>query len=84
MGFGLAIPLLVVAGTLHIPLKRYIVINSLGGLVLLPAMMLLGYYSGGAVAAVSGDWRMLAIVGAIILAFGLLHLMSRLLARISW
>lgn len=84
MGFGLAIPLIVVAGTLRIPFKRFLIINTLGSFILLPVMMVLGYYFGSAITLVPSDWQFGIIIGAVLLGFVALQLITRALARRSW
>ncbi len=46
MGFGLAIPTLITAGTLRIPYPRFMTINTVGALVWVLAMVLVGAYVG--------------------------------------
>lgn len=46
MGFGLAIPTLITVGTLRIPYPRFITINTVGALVWVLAMILVGAYVG--------------------------------------
>lgn len=46
MGFGLAIPTLITAGTLRIPYPRFMTINTVGALVWVLAMVLIGAYVG--------------------------------------
>jgi membrane protein DedA with SNARE-associated domain len=46
MGFGLAIPTLITAGTLRIPYLRFMTINTVGALVWVLAMILVGAYVG--------------------------------------
>jgi membrane protein DedA with SNARE-associated domain len=46
MGFGLAIPTLITAGTLRIPYPRFMTINTIGALIWVLAMILVGAYVG--------------------------------------
>ncbi len=84
MGFGLAIPLIMVAGMLHIPFKRFLIINSLGALILLPTMMVFGYYSGNAITGVPDEWQLYLVAGAVVCCFGLFRVLGQRLSRIAW
>lgn len=84
MGFGLAIPLIVVAGTLHIPFRRFLAINSLGAAVLLPTMMIIGYYSGTALTDLSVERQLYTIIGIALLCLSLFHLLGKRLSRVAW
>jgi len=46
MGFGFALATLSIAGASRVPIKNFITINLLGGLVWTSVLMLLGYYAG--------------------------------------
>ena len=46
MGFGLAIPTLITAGTLHVPYPRFLTINTIGAFIWVFAMVMAGAYIG--------------------------------------
>ena len=46
MGFGFALVTLVVAGMLHVPFKKYVVLNLLGGFIWTAMLIALGYFFG--------------------------------------
>lgn len=84
MGFGLAIPLLVVAGMLRIPLRRYVMINGLGALLLLPATMLVGYYFGSAFVVIPPNFRVVTVVGMALFFLLALRLINKKLQTLNF
>lgn len=46
MGFGFALATLIVAGMLHVPFKRYVILNFLGGFVWTAFLLVVGYFFG--------------------------------------
>jgi len=83
MGFGMAIPLLVVAGMLRISFRRYVTINSLGGLVILPATMLVGYYFGNVFVVIPPDLKIVSAVGMALFFLLALRIINRKLSTLA-
>lgn len=84
MGLGLAVPLLTVAGMLRIPFTRYLAINAAGGAILIPTIMLIGYYFGNVFSLIPHEFRILAAaIALIILAIGF-HALTNRLSKIEW
>ena len=46
MGFGFALATLIVAGMLHVPFKRYVILNFLGGFIWTAFLLVIGYFFG--------------------------------------
>ncbi len=46
MGFGFALATLIVAGMLHVPFKRYAILNFLGGFIWTAFLLVVGYFFG--------------------------------------
>jgi membrane protein DedA with SNARE-associated domain len=84
MGFGLAVATLTTAGMLRVSLYRYVLINGLGGVVWVLAMMVVGYYFGNVLAYIPRELKVffaLAILAGIF--FGLKEI-NRRLANSDW
>lgn len=84
MGFGLAVPIQVVAGMLRVPFSRYLTINGLGSLVWVLALMSIGYYFGNVLAYIPKNFQLalgIIVVGAFLLG---LRALSKKLATLDW
>lgn len=84
MGFGLAVPIQVVAGMLRVPFSRYLAINGLGSLVWVFALMGVGYYFGNVFEYIPENLRLalgIAVIGAFLL---ILRALSKKLATLDW
>jgi membrane protein DedA with SNARE-associated domain len=84
MGFGLAVATLTTAGMLRVPLYRYAIINGLGGVVWVFAMMLVGYYFGNVLALVPTEYQVVIAVTVLALIFLGLQLLNKRLANSDW
>ena len=71
MGFGMALGVLMVAGASHVPFRKYFIINTLGEIVFVTAMLSIGYWLGSAYVVLEGGLKWLFIAGAtaVFLAF---------------
>lgn len=84
MGFGLAVPIQVVAGMLRVPFTRYLTINGLGSIVWVFALMGIGYYFGNVLEYVPGNLQLiLGIAVVVAFLFGLRNVTKRL-ATVDW
>ena len=86
MGFGFAVATLVAAGMAKVPLKRYAVINFLGGLIWTALLLHIGYFFGNLYTAVDRGFRFAYLLGALALSaaalFGLgLYLRRKIIER---
>jgi len=84
MGLGLAVPILIVAGMLRVPLSRFAAITVLGGLVWNLMMMSVGYYFGDLLQYFTFEIKMLLVIALAILFFIMLRALSRYSAKVSW
>jgi membrane protein DedA with SNARE-associated domain len=66
MGFGMAVPILVTAGITKMPIKKFILLNFLGGFIWTAFVMSLGYFFGNIYLLVSEGLRVIFIVTVII------------------
>jgi len=66
MGFGFALATLMVAGMLHVPFKRYALLNFLGGFIWTAFLLALGYFFGDVYSSVAGPLKIIFIPAAII------------------
>lgn len=70
LGFGtsaLTLPMLMTAGVMRYPFRKYILLNMLGECVLLTIFLSIGYFFGASYQGVSRDFRDIFLVGASIL-----------------
>ncbi|HUY62647.1 MAG TPA: DedA family protein [Candidatus Paceibacterota bacterium] len=84
MGFGLAAPILTVAGMLHVPFGRYVVINFLGGLVWILFLMTIGYYFGNVLQYIPKDLQVAMAVAMPVLFLLALRAINNKLAKLDW
>lgn len=79
MGFGIAVPILVTAGISKVPIRRFILLNLLGGLVWTAFIMTLGYFFGNIYIVISDSLKVGFIVGVGILLAAILFGFSKFL-----
>lgn len=70
MGFGLALATLIVAGILRISLKRYAVLNLVGGLIWTAFLLAVGYFFGNVYTTLAEPFRIAFACVAILLVIG--------------
>ncbi len=73
IGFGMAIAVLIVAGTSRVPFKRFLVLNAIGELLLVAVLLALGYVFGELYGKFASGFKELFAIGAIIITGGLLY-----------
>lgn len=84
MGFGLAVPVLTVAGMLRVPFSRYLIINLLGGIAWVLFLMGIGYYFGNLLAYIPKDFQVVIAIAIPILFFFILREISQKLKTVDW
>ncbi len=84
MGFGFAVPVLAVAGMLQVPLKRFVLINTLGSFVWVLANMAVGYYFGNFVVDIPREFQIALLIALPILFFIAIKLLSNKLQTVDW
>ena len=84
MGFGLAVPILTVAGMLRVPFIRYLTINVLGGVVWVLFLMGIGYYFGDVLQYIPKDFQIAMAIAVPFLFFFALRALSKKLATVDW
>ena len=84
MGFGLAVPILTVAGMLRVPFIRYLTINVLGGIVWVLFLMGIGYYFGDVLQYIPKDFQIAMAIAVPFLFFFALRALSKKLATVDW
>ncbi len=60
-GFGFAVVTLVVAGMLHVPFKRYVMLNLLGGFIWVAFLITVGYFFGNIYESITGPEKLIFI-----------------------
>ncbi len=71
MGFGLALPILIVAGMLKVSFKKYVVFNLAGGLVWALFLVFIGYTFGNIYVLIPGSFKVLFIIAVVSLFLGI-------------
>jgi len=84
MGFGLAVPILTVAGMLRVPFTRYLTINIVCGMVWTLALMTSGYYFGNILEQVPGNTRLVIVAGIFVIFLVAVRALSNKLSKIDW
>jgi membrane protein DedA with SNARE-associated domain len=84
MGLGLAVPVLVTAGMLRIPFRRYVTINVLCGIVWILCLMGIGYYFGDVLNYIPGKFQIAMVIVLPFVFFFALRALSRKLATVDW
>ena len=69
IGFGLALGVVIVAGATHIPFKKYLLLNTIGEMVLVAIMLSIGYFLGHLSTYVADGFKWL-FIGAGIVTIG--------------
>ncbi len=83
MGFGFALVTLVVAGILHVPFKKYVTLNLLGGFVWTAMLLALGYFFGNVYAMITGPEKILFATASLIGIIVVLNLANKYLVKIN-
>jgi len=81
MGFGLAVAVLMTAGMVRVPLKKYAVYNLAGGLIWTALMMAAGYFFGNIYLLVGEGLRMGFLVAVVIIVLLALYGFSRFVRK---
>ncbi len=84
MGFGLAVPILMVAGMLHVPYTRFLTINILCGIIWILALMGIGYYFGNLLVYIPKDFQIAMAIAVPIGFFFLLREITQRLKTLNW
>ena len=81
MGFGFALPILMTAGMIRVPLRKFIALNVLGQMVFTGLLLSLGYYFGNAIVAINEGFRVFSIIAFIAFIYLLFHGIGLFLRR---
>jgi membrane protein DedA with SNARE-associated domain len=84
MGFGLAVATLTTAGMLRVPLFRFFMINLVGGIVWVYAVMIVGYYFGNVLTLIPKQFQIAFALLVLALVFWGLKVLSKKLASSDW
>lgn len=72
MGFGFALATLIVAGMLHVPFKRYVILNFFGGFIWTAFLLAAGFFFGNIYSSIVGPFKIVFVVLlVIVILFGL-------------
>ncbi len=81
MGFGFAMATLMAAGAAHVPFRKYILINLIGGFIWTAILITIGYFFGNIYLATSENFRIAVVVVAILCALTALYFFARYMRR---
>lgn len=84
MGFGFALVTLVVAGMLHTPFKKYVILNLVGGFVWTAMLLLVGYFFGNIYVSITGPEKFLFIGSALLGVIAILKIANKNLSKQSF
>lgn len=84
MGFGFALVVLVVAGMTHVPFRKYITLNFLGGIFWTGFLVLIGYYFGDIFAGISGPEKIVFMLCGFVAFVGTIRVVNNRLAHIEY
>jgi membrane protein DedA with SNARE-associated domain len=79
IGFGLAIWVIVFAGMIKVPFRRYIILSGVGEILLIAMMLAFGYIFGHLYASIANGFKYFFLIGTIALVLGALYGVSRYL-----
>lgn len=82
LGFGMAIGVLIVAGASHVPFRKYLLINISGELVIAAVLIAIGYFFGQLSTQIAGDFKILFLVGGVLILITLFYFFSRYAKRL--
>ncbi len=77
IGFGLAIWVIVFAGMIKVPFRRYIVLSAIGEVMLIAMMLGFGYVFGHFYSAIANGFKYFFLIGTVALVLGFVYGISR-------
>ncbi len=83
MGFGFALVTLIAAGMLHVPFKKYVTLNLLGGFVWTALLLVIGYFFGNVYAMITGPEKILFVTVCLIGIITALNLAQKYLIKVN-
>lgn len=81
MGFGFALVTLMAAGAVRVSVKKYMLLNFLGGFVWTAILMGAGYLFGNAYYVLAKEFRILSIIAAATVVLALLYGFNRFMRK---
>jgi membrane protein DedA with SNARE-associated domain len=81
MGFGFALATLIVAGMLHVPFKRYVLLNFLGGFIWTAFLLAVGFFFGNVYESLIGPAKPIFITLVIVIVIYGLWATNRYLTK---
>lgn len=84
MGFGLAAVVLTVAGMMRVSFVRYVVINALGSIIWVFALMSIGYFFGNVLVYVPEELKIIIAISIPILFLFAVRALNKKLATLDW
>ena len=79
MGFGFALVVLITAGMVRVPLRKYILFNALGQFVWTGLLLSVGYFFGNLYLRIDEGLRVMSVFAFVLIVFALLSGINRYL-----
>ncbi len=83
LGFGLALGVLMVAGTMKVPFKKYIAINAAGELFLVATLMSLGYFFGDLYERLAAQYHAVFLILLVLAILAITYGISRVMKKVA-
>lgn len=81
MGFGFALAVLMAAGAMRVPFRKYVILNLLGGFVWTGLLVALGFFFGGLYGIVSDSFKILFIGATVVVLIAVFYGLTSFLRK---
>ena len=72
IGFGMALATVTAAGATRVPFKVFLLLNVIGEFILVAVLLTIGYFFGQIYTTIAGGFKIVFIVGAVLISLALL------------
>ncbi|MBI5414067.1 VTT domain-containing protein [Candidatus Peregrinibacteria bacterium] len=83
MGFGFAIPLLVTAGIMHVPFRKVLLYNLIGGLLWTSTLLAIGYFFGNVYSLIDEKFQIIFVAGSFMIFLATLYSGIRYIRKLT-
>ena len=84
MGFGFALATLMAAGATHVPFKKYLILNLLGGFIWTGLLVSVGYFLGDAYLQVDKAFQWAFLVASVVIGFLIFYGFAKFIRGKYW
>jgi len=82
IGFGMSLATLMAAGATRVPLKKYLMLNFLGEIVLVSILLFMGYFFGQLYDSIADTMKIYFVVGALVAIGASLYYFTKYIKRV--